>query len=189
MSLFVSVIASQKSLDPYHLILSSAYILAYTGALALFLVKKRPKPDAASTDAFNRHVFHTALWTGLSFPIIWADFLYPHLYFDASLASFSPPIIEVKHWFEFVTPSPLVLLLYCKVLTGLKVSALDELRRVSRNLTGLLFELAVTLPFVFYLVPKVAGMISIAPLIGFLTVGYPVFCLWLSRLQFERLKS
>jgi hypothetical protein len=189
MALLVNVLGSQTSLNPYYLILSSAYILVYTGTLVLFLIAKRAKLDGASTDAFNRHVFHTAVWTGLSFPIIWADFLYPHLYSDAGLASFSPPIIEVKHWFELVTISPLVLLLYCKVLTGLRVSALDELRRVSRNFMGLVFELVVTLPFVFYLIPRVAGIVSVVPQLGFLIVGYPFFCLWLSSLRFKPPKS
>jgi len=126
--------------------LFAAYILL----LIHYCGFRGPSLSSAKQLQFNRHVFHAGLWVGVSGPIVWSTFLYPHLTYDQVLASYGTSILQLRSLLPALSFFlPLILLLSCQRATNLRIQIVPEFERVfAEHWLEIFISLGATVPFV-----------------------------------------
>jgi hypothetical protein len=127
-------------------------------------------------------VFRASIWACFALTILWAEFLYPHFYWDPTLLAYSPSIWLLKRLIQQSAVSPIVLLLYCKQRTGLKIHVVREIRTFSESAVGIggAFVLisVLTTGSTYVVLGRFMVLFEDPPTV-FVLVRYVAFCFWI----------
>lgn len=187
LTLLVNVLATQGGLDIKYLFYPYAFIGLYLAALSRYGSIHGKELIANRLEKFNRHVFHAGLWSGLAVPLLWVDFLYPHFYFDQVLSAYFLPILGIKQIGTGLSVFCLFFMIAFKKRTKLKVSFLDEIKRLTNDSISVFFLLAATAPFAVYTIDRLLKF-AFVPFVYWL-LGYAIFYVLVANLNCERLFS